>query len=73
MDKAIRIYSQFRDKEYNNPYTVKRLYAELLRATAKELPNTVHDTMLDIAKQFEELDKNPNASYTPDNDPYGGY
>lgn len=55
-DTAELIYNKFKDKEFNNHYTVKRLYAELLRATADtlDLPQ-----LLPIADQFDSLASTP--------------
>ncbi len=49
-DTAQLIYNKFKDKEFNNHYTVKHLYAELLKATAHtlDLPQ-----LLPIADQFK--------------------
>ena len=51
-DTAQLIYNKFKDKEFNNHYTVKHLYAELLKATAHtlDLPQ-----LLPIADQFDSL------------------
>ncbi len=89
VERARRIYNTFKDKEYNNHYTVKRLYAEVLRATAKDFPkfntaerpndwengyHTVINTLHEIAHEFEELDKQPYPKlYDDHSDPYGGH
>ncbi len=39
-DTAQLIYNKFKDKEFNNHYTVKHLYAELLKATVPRKPKS---------------------------------
>ncbi len=89
LERVRRIHRSFKDKESDGHYTIKRLYAEVLRATAKDFPqfrtaatpnewekgyHTVIETLHDIAHEFEELDRHPPAKIYDDySDPYGGH
>ena len=72
LERVQRIHKAFKHKEKDNHYTIKRLYAEMLRATAKDFPqfrtaatpnqweqgyHQVLDTLHDIAYEFEQLDQ----------------
>ncbi len=75
LERVQRIHQSFKHKESDGHYTIKRLYAQLLRATAKDFPqfrtaanpneweqgyHQVLDTLHDIAYEFEQLDQHPN-------------